>query len=668
MAVSTASVSAARDVLRGQFGFDEFRPGQAEVIEHLLAGRSAAAVFPTGSGKSLCYQLPALLLDGLTLVVSPLIALMKDQIDALRRRGIAAERIDSTLTAEQTGDVMRDVRGGTLRLLYVAPERFNNERFREAIVRAKIALFAVDEAHCISEWGHSFRPDYLKLARFAKACQAERVLALTATATPQVLVDVCREFGITDRCAVRTGFYRPNLTLVTTPVAAGERDALLARRLKQAPPGPTIVYVTLQRTAEQVAARLAADGLTARAYHAGMDDDARAAVQDWFMHGDSGIVVATIAFGMGVDKANIRFVYHYNLPKSLENYSQEIGRAGRDGQPATCDMFVCPDDLCTLENFAHGDTPTRDAVASLVRELFATGRDFDVSTYDCASRHDIRQLVVQTLLAYLELDGYVQAGTPFYSKYSFKPLKPSADILALFDGERREFLAQVLRQARRAKTWFHIDLEQAARTTSSTRERVVRALDYLGQQGLLELKAEGVRQTFRLVRQPDDTGALADSLFQRLHQREDREIARLHEVLDLAGHNGCQVSRLGEHFGEPLAKPCGHCGWCAGGRRPAQLLPRREPAIDANVWRQAEALAAKHAEVLSEPRSLARFLCGLTSPKLSAARLGGNSLFGALADVPFAKVLELAQRGNGRAPPASRPRVPVTRTAALKAC
>jgi ATP-dependent DNA helicase RecQ len=663
MIASTASVSSARDLLRGQFGFDEFRPGQAEVMEHLLAGRSAAAVFPTGSGKSLCYQLPALLLDGLTLVVSPLIALMKDQIDALRRRGIAAERLDSTLSAEQTGDVMRGVRGGSLRLLYVAPERFNNERFREAILRTKIALFAVDEAHCISEWGHSFRPDYLKLARFAKTCRAQRVLALTATATPQVLADVCREFEIADGCAVRTGFYRPNLTLLTTPVAAGDRDALLARRLKQSPPGPTIIYVTLQRTAEQVASRLAAEGLTARAYHAGMEDDARAEVQDWFMRCDSGVVVATIAFGMGVDKANIRYVYHYNLPKSLENYSQEIGRAGRDAEPARCDMFVCPDDLCTLENFSHGDTPTRDAVAGLVRELFAAGQDFDVSTYDCAARHDIRQLVVQTLLAYLELDGHVQAGTPFYSKYSFKPLKPSAEILARFDGERREFLAQVLRQARPAKIWFHIDLDQAAKATGATRERVVRALDYLGQQGLLELKAEGVRQTFRLLRPPTDASALADSLFQRLHQREDREIARLHEVLDLAGHNGCQVSRLGEHFGEPLAQPCGHCGWCVNGGRPAQLLPRREPQIEAALWRQAEALAAKHAQVLSEPRSLARFLCGLTSPKLSAARLGGNSLFGALAGVPFAKVLERARR-DSVSPPAAPRREPAGRSAA----
>ena len=313
--------------LKHYFGFDEFRPGQREVIEHLLAGQSAAAVFPTGSGKSLCYQLPALLLPGVTIVVSPLIALMKDQIDALANLGVAARRLDSTLNVDEYRDVMDQVRTGQLKLLYVAPERFNNERFREAIMPIQVSLFAVDEAHCISEWGHNFRPDYLKLAGFARLCNAERVLALTATATRQVMDDMCRVFEISTQGAVRTGFYRSNLTLLTTPVATDERDGYLLQqlKLKQRESGPTIVYVTLQRTADRIASYLSTSGLPAKSYHAGMKDEHRAAVQDWFIASENGIVVATIAFGMGIDKSNIRYVYHYNLPKSLENYSQEIG-------------------------------------------------------------------------------------------------------------------------------------------------------------------------------------------------------------------------------------------------------------------------------------------------------------------------------------------------------
>src|SRR6266480_251041 len=249
MSQQPASAQRPLEVLAARFGFDAFRPGQKEVIEALLAGRSALAVFPTGAGKSLCYQLPALLLDGLTVVVSPLIALMKDQIDFLQRRGIDAERLDSSLDATEQRAIFERLRAGTLKLLYVAPERFNNERFLGRLVYVRISLFAVDEAHCISEWGHNFRPDYLKLAERARELGAERVLALTATATPAVVDDICAGFGIEERDSVVTGFYRPNLTLLTTPVRAHERDQALIDRLRDRAPGSTIVYVTLQRTA-----------------------------------------------------------------------------------------------------------------------------------------------------------------------------------------------------------------------------------------------------------------------------------------------------------------------------------------------------------------------------------------------------------------------------------
>jgi ATP-dependent DNA helicase RecQ len=637
---------SAHDLLRGQFGFEQFRPGQEEVIKHLLAGRSAAAIFPTGGGKSLCYQLPALVFSGLTLVVSPLIALMKDQIDRLKSRAIPAERLDSSLTADQAADIMNAVRAGKLRLLYVAPERFNNERFRQAIGRLRVSLFAVDEAHCISEWGHNFRPDYLKLARFSKDCKAERVLALSATATPPVLADICRAFAIAPECAVRTGFYRPNLTVLTTPIPSAERDAALEQRLRSRPAGPSIVYVTLQRTAEEVAGRLSAAGFPAKAYHAGMETAERVAVQEWFAPSDRAVVVATIAFGMGIDKADIRAVYHYNLPKSLENFSQEIGRAGRDDQPAVCEMFVCPDDLNALENFVYGDTPGLEAIFGLIDEVFALGEEFHVSLSELASNHDVRQLVVATLLTYLELDGYLAEGTPFYARYQFQPRASSAEILARFEGERRTFLAQIFRNARKAKIWFHIDLDEAARATGSPRERVVRALDYLAEQQLLEVGVSELRNRYRRLRTPPDLEALAADLHRRTMEREAREVARLNQVLELAAHDGCQVSRLGEHFGEPLPQPCGHCSWCLNGRKPAQLLPRPAVAIDPALWRKAEELRRQQPDPLAEPRALARFLCSLTSPRLTRSRLNRDKLFGALGHVPFPEVLRRAEQAE----------------------
>mgnify|MGYP002624041387 FL=1 len=626
------------ELLREQFGFDSFRSGQREVIENLLAGRSAVAVFPTGSGKSLCYQLPALLLPGVTLVVSPLIALMKDQIDALTQRGVQARRLDSTLSADEYRDVMVQVREGQLRLLYVAPERFNNERFRETILRTRVSLFAIDEAHCISEWGHNFRPDYLKLAAFARMSNAERVLGLTATATPQVVEDMCRVFEIPPECATCTGFYRPNLRLLTTPVAADDRDALLLEKLQQRPAGPTIVYVTLQRTAEEVADRLASAGLPAKAYHAGMKDDLRSAVQDWFMAADRGIVVATIAFGMGVDKPNIRYVYHYNLPKSLENYSQEIGRAGRDGATSTCETLACSDDLNVLENFVYGDTPAESAVASFVRAIFSAGEDFDVSYYELSQQHELRLLVVRTLLTYLELDGYLEGGTPFYAGYQFKPLMPSAKILSHFEGPRREFLSSLLKQARKASTWFRIDLDQAAAKLNEPRERLVRALDYLGEQQMLELKVQGVRNRFRRLKTPADLTALARSLQQKMVDREAKEVERLDQVIALVEREACQVAALCAHFGERLDKDCGHCSWCLDNQA-TRIPERRRPPIDDRVLAQAVALQEEYPNILAEPLALTRLLCGISSPQFTRQKLTAHQLFGCFAEHPFKEVL-----------------------------
>jgi len=407
--------------LKQSFGFDDFRPGQEDVINSLNTHSAALAVFPTGAGKSLCYQLPALGYEGVTLVVSPLIALMKDQIDFLQKHGVNAARLDSSLTPEEIRHINDDLYQGRLKLLYVAPERFNNERFLDRLRRTRISLFAVDEAHCISEWGHNFRPDYLKLADAARNLGAERVLALTATATPAVVDDICAVFNIPRASAILTGFYRENLNLCITPVTGAIRDEVLVKRLRSRKPGSTIVYVTLQKTAEKVAHLLENEGFSARAYHAGMESEERSLVQDWWMHSDSAIVVATIAFGMGIDKSDVRYVYHYNLPKSLESYSQEMGRAGRDGLKSTVEMLACADDVPALENFVYGDTPTVSSLSSLIKELLSLGKDFDVSQFDLSFRHDIRMLVLRTALTYLELLGVLKQGTPFYNGYEFRP-------------------------------------------------------------------------------------------------------------------------------------------------------------------------------------------------------------------------------------------------------
>jgi ATP-dependent DNA helicase RecQ len=627
------------DVLADRFGFSSFRPGQQQVVDALLAGRSALAVFPTGAGKSLCYQLPALLLDGVTVVVSPLIALMKDQIDVLARQGIDAARLDSSLTPDEARSVSDRLRARTLKLLYVAPERFNNERFLAQLGETKIALFAVDEAHCISEWGHNFRPDYLKLAARARELGAERVLALTATATPAVVADIRAGFGIEQADAVVTGFYRPNLTLLTTPVRAADRDQALIDRLRGRPPGTTIVYVTLQRTAERVAALLAAAGLPARAYHAGMSAEDRVEVQEWWTRSDRSVVVATIAFGMGIDKADVRYVYHLNLPKGLESYSQEIGRAGRDGEPSSCELFACSDDVPTLENFAHGDTPTSEAIAALLDEVLAhdVGEQFAVSEHDLSGRHDVRPLVLKTLLTYLELDGLLAQGTPFYAGYRLRPLRGSLDDLpAGFDADRAAFLRRVLASGRTGRAWTSID----PGALGAERARVVAALGYLEQQGLVELKASDVRQRYTLLARPPSIDRVRDGLAERFARREQAETERIARVVSLVTHDGCQVQALVGYFGEERPEPCGHCTFCLTAE-PRELpepdpLPPIESVVDRDGLR---ALREAHPDALGLPRQRARFLCGLTSPATTRSRLGRGALFGALAERRFADVL-----------------------------
>ena len=614
------------------------------MVEKLLEGKSVLAIFPTGAGKSLCYQLPALMLDGLTLVVSPLIALMKDQIDFLVGKGIRAARLDSSVEAAEARQTYADMHAGTLKLLYVAPERLGSERFLQTLKRLNLSMLAVDEAHCISEWGHNFRPDYLKLAKLARELNVGRVLALTATATPAVAGQIAAAFGIADGDVVRTDFHRPNLNLRVTPVRADERLGLLRERIAARERGPTIVYVTLQKTAEEVADALARDGLPARCYHAGLGAEERHAVQDWFMSSGDSIVTATIAFGMGIDKSDIRAVYHYNLPKTLENYAQEVGRAGRDGKPSTCEVLACGDDRVTLENFTFGDTPTRAAVTSLLREVLGLGDTFDVSTYDLSGGHDIRPLVVETVLTYLELDGVIEATGPFYSEYKFQPTKPSAEILGKFDARRVQFLKQIFAHAEKGRTWFKLDVLRVAAASGEPREKVVAALNYLEEQGDLVLQVAGVRQGYRLLKPDVDVNALADALAARFADRERRDVERMQKVVDFAEHPGCRTRFLLQYFGEDLPADCGHCDACEGAAAPGPIptSPAR-PLGDREAALLRDLRAERH-KSLASARQAARFLCGITSPAATREKLSRHKLFGAFAGVPFRDVLRFVER------------------------
>src|SRR5438067_6980343 len=359
-------------VLRQRFGFHEFRPAQKQVIDVVMAGKSSLAVMPTGSGKSLCYQLPALVLPGLTLVVSPLIALMKDQVDQLSQRGLPATVINSTVSREQQRSTLEQAIAGRIKLLYVAPERFQNDEFRAGLARSKVSLLAVDEAHCVSLWGHDFRPDYLRLRPVISGLQSPAVLALTATATPAVRRDILTQLGIENATQVVSGFDRPNLYLEVREVATSlEKIRAITELSRWAAVG--IVYAGTRKNVEEIYANLRRAGIEAAAYHAGLALPERKAIQDKFMTASESVIVATNAFGMGIDRSQVRFVIHADIPDSVEAYYQEIGRAGRDGEPARCLLLFNYADKWIPEFFIDSSHPPADILKYVFAKLCRSG-------------------------------------------------------------------------------------------------------------------------------------------------------------------------------------------------------------------------------------------------------------------------------------------------------
>ncbi|GAA6007669.1 RecQ family ATP-dependent DNA helicase [Rhodotorula paludigena] len=671
-------MDAAHKQLERVFGFSGFRGVQEQVIHRLLVdSENALCLMPTGGGKSLCFQVPALCLDGLTLVVSPLIALMKDQVDALRARGVAAASMDSSLSLDESSAVRSQLREGKLKILYVAPERLNNELFISMISAQAISLLAVDESHCVSEWGPSFRAEYLKVSRFAKEVGAERVLCLTATATPSVVKDICdptNGFDIDlEKGVFSTGAYRPNLSIQVKPCANFKaKISLLAPFLRSRGNGAAIVYVTVQKTAMELATALKEHhGIDAQPYHAGMTADKRKEVQEWFI-GGNGVVVATIAFGMGIDKANIRQVVHFQLPKTLENFSQEIGRAGRDGLPSTCLMMPSAGDMPILESFARANTPSKQSINKWLDAVFMSPLESDntisANHYEMSNSYDIGRNTLSLLFTILELQfGLLRATTPFYSTYQLKPLANNASAFANISNSDNSPEARAIRSAwKPGKTWHTVDVVTAAADSDLERSKIIRCISRWELNGWCEVKVAGVRMRY-LVQKPlpqldEEIEDLADQLFKQLHDREEADVRRLRSVADFVRGGKCYAQELALYFGDASSVPngeCGNCSFCKS-RQPVPFQPKFDGEFSDKQVRFVLGVCG----VRDDPRFLARLAFGVSSPRITALGLSKHEIFGCCDTANFNKLLERFEQECAEQAYKNRPVLAPPKTAA----
>lgn len=377
-------LNRARLLLKQYYGYDDFKRGQEQLIEGILHGRDALGVMPTGAGKSICYQLPAAMLNGVTLVISPLISLMKDQVDALNQVGIPTASLNSSLSAREINQLFKEIAAGKYKLVYIAPERLDSDRFMGLLDQLSIPLVAVDESHCVSQWGHDFRPSYLHIHRLIERIHPRPVVAaFTATATDAVKQDIVKQLKMKEPLRVTTGYARENLTL--TVVKGADRKSFLSDYVRHQPEQSGIIYAATRREVEECHRYLVRLGVKAGRYHAGLSDEERINSQEQFLYDRLKVMVATNAFGMGIDKSNVRYVIHYNMPRNLESYYQEAGRAGRDGEPGECILLYAPQDIMThkyLIEQSETDESRRQAEYANLRDMVGY-----CHTTECLQRH-----------------------------------------------------------------------------------------------------------------------------------------------------------------------------------------------------------------------------------------------------------------------------------------
>ena len=651
-------LSAAVDPLLeplARFGLSSFRPGQREVIQAVLDGKDALCIMPTGGGKSLCYQLPAVARPGLTLVVSPLIALMKDQVDSLTERGIAAALINSSLTAAEQHQRIERMAAGEYDLVYIAPERLRSALFLEKVQQSQVQLLAVDEAHCISEWGHDFRPDYARLGRFRERLGFPQTIGLTATATPKVRADIAAQLRLREPQVFITGFARENLHFdVQQPQGNRDKcDELL--RLLDRTAGAGIVYCSTRKRCEEVAGLLREESRRVQRkvglYHAGLEPDARRRVQDDFMEDRVPIVVATNAFGMGIDKADLRFVVHYNMPGSLEAYYQEAGRAGRDGLASRCVLLFSGEDRYTQEYFIDNKFPPREAVQQVyefLRRLTGDPIELTLQEIKEALHLNISSEGVSACEKILERAGALERLDTRENRAAVRidsDLPTLVDFLAPDAKMQRKVLQAIeklvgdLRHER-----VYIQPSALLRMTELDSAQVSRALKELAKLRDFDYVPPFRGRAVHMLKR-DVPFAQLDIDFKALEERKSAEVEKLDRVVRYAFVARCRQAEILDYFGDQSAHECGVCDNCSrrAGRSAARPAPTPEAAADPLLAQGVRMILSGIARGKGRfgKGVIAQMLTGSDAVKLKRWRLDELSTFGLLRGFTQPEVVEM---------------------------
>jgi ATP-dependent DNA helicase RecQ len=590
------TISDARRVMQERWGYDSFRPGQKDVIEAVLAGEDVLGVLPTGGGKSLCYQVPALLADGFVLVVSPLIALMQDQVEGLRAQGIDATFINSTIPTHEVEQRWTDAEHGRYDLLYLAPERLTTDVFRARAERLDVSLLAVDEAHCVSEWGHNFRPDYLEIPEARALVGEPPTIAVTATATPAVRRDVVRLLDVPEATEVVRGFDRPN---IVWSVFRTEKKWTKLKDVVEGVDGTGIVYAATRRGVERWTKRLRNLGVAAAGYHGGMEGADREARQQAWLADEVRIMVATNAFGMGIDKPDVRFVVHADVPSSLEAYYQEAGRAGRDGERAYAVLLFQEPDAATQESLIASSHPTAEEVRAVYDAVCNVGQVPIGSEPDgpiIVDRNAVMKITgfarakIRTAVELIDRQGAWDR-VPQRDHYGLIRFRKGTDAIReyarnLDNRALAAFVRAVLRlvHADAFSEWWRLDLRSATRRVGLSRDRLNRGLAYLEERGFLHWQPPGDALQVELAFPRSGKLPVDDRGVQSARQRAE---TRLQHMLRYARSVSCRRHFLLTYFGEASAERCGACDVCLDRHEPTVVTPDDEPVLRTILQRMA---------------------------------------------------------------------------------